>query len=45
LFLRGEKLFEGVIEKVFQYDLVFRTSDGKRILIFKHAVDVIEPVE
>jgi len=40
-----KKLLEGVIEKVYQYDLVLRTNDGKKLLVLKYAIDLIEPIE
>lgn len=42
--LRGKKILKGRLESVSQYELIMTISQ-KPVLVMKHAIDYIEPVD
>jgi hypothetical protein len=43
LHLRHGEMMRGTLVKLFTYELLVRTSDGKDAIVMKHGIDWIEP--
>lgn len=41
--LRNDKIITGKIEKIGRYEIVVE-REGKKIILLKHAIDIIEPL-